>query len=357
MLRKLDLYVAWAFVPPLVVCTAAVVGLHVVVDAFQRLDEFLEIEVHQLVPMLFKYYAMFIPLKAIQLLPSMVLIGAGLALAQMAKHNEITAMKACGISVYRITVPIFVLGVVLGMVGFGAQETLVPKLALRVLHMTRDLGEEACLENYSGNDPETNTRFRIHSFDLTSKTMRGVAAVRLRPNGTRALMVRSGKGLWVGRDWLLQGVTLSRYDEKGELVGGVQQHAEYAFSTNLTIDDLNVSQLDPGMLSTDQLRALRRRSPDDRRYVVTLHARMVQPLTGVVLLLIGIPCLLGSSGMSRSRLLGVLACILICVAFWATTFICTSLGNEAYLPPVLAAWLPVALFGSTGILLFDAVPT
>jgi len=357
MIRKLDLYVVRAFVPPLLMCTAAVVGLYIVADAFQRLNDFLEIQVHLLVPLIIKYYGMLAPLKAIQLLPSTIVIGAGLALADMAKRNEITAMKACGISLYRITMPIFVLSIVLGMLVFIAQETIIPKLALNVLHLSRSLGEQTRLENYSGNDPKTKIRFWIHSLDLTNNAMRGIAAVQQREDGTRAMMLRAEKGIWVGKDWLLEDVTVSKYEASGACIGKPQQIKEYAVSTDLTIDDLNIAQLDPSMLTVDQLRVLHRRYPRDRRYVVMLHSRMVEPLTGVVLLLIGIPFLLGNSGLSRSRMLGVLACILICVAFWATKFVCTSLGNEAHLPALLAAWLPIALFGSVGVLLFDSTRT
>jgi lipopolysaccharide export system permease protein len=43
--------------------------------------------------------------------------------------------------------------------------------------------------------------------------------------------------------------------------------------------------------------------------------------------------------------------------FFAALFTCKSLGENDYLSPALAAWLPVLCFGPLAFVLFDAVHT
>ena len=90
-------------------------------------------------------------------------------------------------------------------------------------------------------------------------------------------------------------------------------------------------------------------------FEVNFHNRIVDPLRGIVLLLIGVPFILGKEGLNRSRFLGILKAILVCAAFYTLGFVATNLGRHGHLQPVLAAWAPTMMFGSVGLLMFDSM--
>jgi len=60
-------------------------------------------------------------------LPMTALMATLLTLGLFYKFNEVTAMKACGVSVFRMIIPAVVLAVVIGLLSFGIQENVLPR--------------------------------------------------------------------------------------------------------------------------------------------------------------------------------------------------------------------------------------
>ena len=60
-------------------------------------------------------------------LPMTALMATLLTLGLFHKFNEITAMKACGVSVFRMIVPAFVLAAIIGGLSFLIQENILPR--------------------------------------------------------------------------------------------------------------------------------------------------------------------------------------------------------------------------------------
>jgi len=114
--------------------------------------------------------------------------------------------------------------------------------------------------------------------------------------------------------------------------------------------DINAS-----LKSFMELRELRRKEPENDRYSVMYHTRVAYPLTNFILLFLGIPVVLGFERMSKNIFLRVGISILICCAFFVLAYICANLGNMGILQPVLAAWLPVVVFGCLGLILFEGM--
>ncbi len=90
---------------------------------------------------------------------------------------------------------------------------------------------------------------------------------------------------------------------------------------------------------------------DVRRYEVDLHAKLSYPLLNIIVALIAIPLALRtprSGGVWRS----IGAGLLVGFFCWMALSASLSLGRRGMLPPLVAAWLPDALFAFAGALLF-----
>ncbi|NIS67850.1 MAG: LptF/LptG family permease, partial [Proteobacteria bacterium] len=72
------------------------------------------------------YYLLKIPMITFQTLPLAVLLSTLVTLGTFSRHMEITAMKASGISLYRITRPIILISLVIAFITFFGNEYLVP---------------------------------------------------------------------------------------------------------------------------------------------------------------------------------------------------------------------------------------
>jgi lipopolysaccharide export LptBFGC system permease protein LptF len=76
----------------------------------------------------------------------------------------------------------------------------------------------------------------------------------------------------------------------------------------------------------------------------------------VVLLFLGLPFVLNLG--NRSGFVSLALSFGICAAFYMVTSVCMNIANQSdVLKPIFAAWLPVMLFGSLGITMFDRLPT
>jgi len=94
---------------------------------------------------------------------------------------------------------------------------------------------------------------------------------------------------------------------------------------------------------------------DVTRLRVQLHRKPAFPLVGIVMTLIGIPFAFVVG--RRGALYGIGISIVIAMVYWACLAIFENLGNNALLPPLLAAWAPNLLFGGAGLYLMLTLET
>lgn len=123
-MKKLDRYILTIFFQALVVVTIALTATIIVINMVEELRDFFDHDV-PLVQVL-EYYLYFGGWIIKTFLPMFVLLAALFAVSMMARHNEILAMKASGLSLYRITLPLFVAALVISASHFYYNEYLFP---------------------------------------------------------------------------------------------------------------------------------------------------------------------------------------------------------------------------------------
>ena len=127
--RRLDRYVTSFFLWHLVLCLVGVLGLYIVVDTFAKLDEFVEYEeTAEQIRVVARYHLYQIPVLVNLFLPTIVLLAGIISLARLASYNELNAMKAVGVSLYRTLAPVFLCTIAVGALAAANQEYLLPSL-------------------------------------------------------------------------------------------------------------------------------------------------------------------------------------------------------------------------------------
>ncbi|MCG3179562.1 MAG: hypothetical protein BIFFINMI_01900 [Phycisphaerae bacterium] len=88
-----------------------------------------------------------------------------------------------------------------------------------------------------------------------------------------------------------------------------------------------------------------------------MHVRFTQPWINMILLLLGTPFVL--TRLQGRLWEGILKCVLVAGACFVLSFVCQQISGDATRPywAIIAAWLPVILFGPLAILMFDSVKT
>jgi len=352
---KIDKYIVKAFVPSFIVCMFAICGIYIVVDAIQKIDDFIEMGVKAFT-MATHYYGLMVPVFIAQLFPAITLISVSLVLVRFVKNNEILAMQVAGINLYRIMLPIFVLSIFLSFLAVINQEIVIPTFAEKLQKVEQTTFEDKEKKNILVGDEENRLLFRVWLFNIVEESLESVYVVGKHENGRKKFTISAEKGKWTdGNSWLLLNVVKHNYDESGNWIAPALQMDNYLLETTLSPVQLSKVDINPALKSFKELKELRRKEPENDRYSVMYHTRVVYPLTNFILLFLGIPVVVGFERMSKNIFLRVGISILICCAFFVLSYICASLGNIGILQPVLAAWLPVIIFSCFGLILFEGM--
>lgn len=357
-MRIIDKYLLKEFAVPLMYCFDAFLMLWIVLDLFDNLSDF--IQYHAALKDVFRYYLIVLPEAIVLILPMSLLLGVLFCLSNLGKHNELIAMRASGISVGRLAMPLLTIGALATVVVFGINEAFVPRAKERAdafMSILRGKGEKHVLENFFYFNPSDRRDWYVHRFNTHSGEMDHVEVRQQKPNGTPDLEIFAERARWADGKWTFYNADIYNYIQTQPTTVRV---AETNFpAIKESAKRLAVEARKPDQLMTSELRRyIRLQKQSGRRarlaeYQVIHDYRYAFPLTCLLVVWIGIP--LGMRVSRRGPMLGVGMALLLVVAFYFMSNITLAMGKGERIPPLLAAWLTNAVFGIVGGVLLARV--
>lgn len=124
MVKIIDRYILKYFFSTFLVVTLAVGLTIVVINMIEGLPDFIDHEVPML--KILEYYLYFSGWVIKSFVPVFVMLSVLFAISILARRQEVLAMKACGLSLYRITLPLFVVSVIIACGHFYFNEYVFP---------------------------------------------------------------------------------------------------------------------------------------------------------------------------------------------------------------------------------------
>lgn len=366
-MRLLDRYLLRELLVPLGYCLGGFVLFWVAFDLFEQLDRFQanRMSTGEVV----EYYAVRLPEFVVTALPLALLLGLLYALSRHARYHEITAIRAAGVSVWRLAAPYFGVGLVAGAVLFGLNEWFVPDAAERAEQIKRRRAPDAETQPQEvvrqvgfTNDRERRA-WQIAEFNFRTAEMLKPKVIEFFPDGSQRWLdaERAGRvaGVWTFfnvRQYrvaagpnavpalILQTNALARPDF-GETPEEIRSELKISRRLGGRVEraaDVPLREL------LDYLRFHPRPARGDRSWLYTmLHARLAMPWTCLVVVLVALP--VGLATGRRSLFVGVAGSILIGFGYFVVGQLGIALGTGGHLPPWLAGWLANALFGLGGL--------
>ncbi|MGE5174758.1 MAG: LPS export ABC transporter permease LptG [Hyphomicrobiales bacterium] len=353
-MRLLDRYVLREQLTALLAGLLFFVSVFIVVDVFEKIDTYLDnkVPVHTVVT----FYLVSIPGIALQVLPMAMLLSCLLALGQIGRTNELTAMRAAGIGTGRIAAPILATAGLVCVLVFVTNEVFLPRL-----NQEKDRIYQGDIKHQNVDGPTIRTNlaylgaggrtFLIRSYNVQTRTMREVVIEEIR-NHTLVGRIDAATATWEQGRWVFHEGYTRRFDREGE-------HA--AHFTQLTIPgllerpaDFAEAEEDPTALSywdlAHYIERLRQSGSRVQKYLVELYLKIAFPLTNLIVVLIGAALAL----RVRRGGLAVSFGLSVFISFVYYAFIRTgqALGYSGALPPLLGAWLGNIVFGLLALELF-----
>jgi lipopolysaccharide export system permease protein len=366
-MRLLDRYLLRELFIPLGYCLCGFLVFWISFDLLSELEDF---QKARLGPVdVAEYYLVKTPEFLVTVTPIALLLALLYALTNHARHHELTAMRAAGISYWRLSAPYLGVGFVFSLGVFPLNEWCVPRGG-EIADRIRDRYQESqsgagadwrrTLSFYNAHDHRVWT---AGEYNLRTWELRNPQVDWRLPDGTRRQLFAE-RAEWTNGGWTFYGVQEFVYDSPLATVPSSTkttnrwQAVEFNetpehIKSQMKVDNLSsISAAKRPQLSireiSDYLRWNPLPAPQKSAMLRTqLHGRLAEPWTCLVVVLIALP--FGAAGGRRSVFVGVANSIFICFAYFILLRFGLALGTGGYVAPWLAAWLPNLFFGAAGI--------
>jgi lipopolysaccharide export system permease protein len=364
---SIDRYLVVVYARTLLVTFASLVGLYVVIDGANNLDEFwthgnhrpleaIKVVAEYYTPRLLQFFDMTSGLLA--------MLAAAFVLTTIGRTNELTALMAAGIGPARIIRPLLSASILVALLGVANRETGLPRVRDSLAKNAQDWRGETgrkCTPKYdirtdiliSGQSTYANQKrisaplfrlpveFKTWGRQITAKDAYFQLATADHPSGYRLAGVKQPANLMQLGTQSLAGksVLFSPADTPW------LKPDECFVASVVTFEQLSTgSAWRQNLSSWELITGLWNQTIEPGADIrLTLHARFVRPLIDLSLVLLGIPLVLSHG--SRNIFMASLVGIGLVGAVWLVDAGAGALGRNYLLSAPVAAWIPVLIFG------------
>ncbi len=330
--------------------------LFVVVDLLLTLDRFLRIKP----PFLYilQHFAYRMPNELYKGLPLVVLLATVFLFMSLTRQRELDALKAAGVSLYRVSVPVLLVALLISVASGIFQEAALPEINAKADEVDR-VKIRGQLPRHLQRQTQiwyrsSDTRFfRMGLLDPIGKSIEGLIVLDIDRSFRLADRLDALKAQWTPDGWRVTEGANRRFGPKDQLTAEVFESRLVTMPEH--IDDFIQVQNAPDTMSFRELRAYVAKLRDNGhrvgKYLVQLYSKLSFPLVHVIMALMAIPFALASP-RSGGRAVGIGVAVAIGVGYWLVNSMALAFAQAELLPPALAAWTANILFAGLGTALF-----
>jgi LPS export ABC transporter permease LptG len=364
-LRLLDHYIASTFVRVMVLTFLASLAVFYISTFIDLSDKMFKGSSPWYA--IFEYLAYFTPQIAYFTLPLSVLIATLVAVGLLTASSELIVMKACGVSLYRATLPMLLCAAVVGGLLFALDATILGAAnrraetlrnemrglgTLTMLNQPWMLGDDGAIYHIRAFD---RIRHQFSEIDIW-KVDQAMSRLTEQTFADRAVYVGDRPGA-LPATWRLENGWRRTFDTAGRIA----VYKTFAADERQLEKAAYFAQEPPDarfMTFSDLRRDTRRLSAsglDVLDQQVALARKIAFPFVTIIMTLIAIPfaVTIGRSG----TMAGIGVGVALALTYWAAISISVAFGAGGALPPTLAAWAPNLLFGAGAAYLLLTVRT
>ena len=361
-MKLIDQYIVKNFVITSIFSLLAVIMIFIVIDAMENLGDFLDKQAS--LQVILTYYLFFMPEIIKLIMPVSLLLASLFVTARMSTQNELTAMKAVGMSLYRIMIPYLIVALLVSVASVYFNGWIVPKankkkFTLERVYLHKNLVNGSGANIYVQDSPtrilsmgyfddqrEIASRVSIQDFSDTNFTMlvARVDAQSMEWDSTgQRWMLRNGVQRWFG-------------------IGNKEQFKKFETQASDKLhfdpDDLRKKQEQPDEMEYRTLEKFienqQRAGQDVSRWLVDFYSKISFPFASVIVVLFGVPF----ASVKRRGGIGVQLGISLLICFIYLIFMKVSqvFGYNGDVNPLLTAWMANLLFFAGAVYVTFRVP-
>jgi LPS export ABC transporter permease LptF/LPS export ABC transporter permease LptG len=357
----MDRYVIRTFCGVFLLVCASGLTLFVMADLTDLLDEIVKNQVSQQVVFnYFKYHSLQI---FYTICPILVLVTTLMTFSLLSRSNEVTAFKALGVSLFRLSVPAVTMAILVSVFAFYLQSEVLPASNRRVMQLRDEIkgrpsnrnyqradrqwifGQDRFIYNYLHYAPASQTLQRLQLFEFDQNHQ---LRARLFTESAR----HDGSGWTLERGW-------RRTFEARRVADFTPFRDPVRVDLPESPDYFTAEVRPPEQMRFEELKSyigeLEQRGERVPELKVELYNKVSFPAISLVMALVALPFAfrLGRQG----TLYGIGVAIVRGMVFMALFVFFSTLGKAGAFPPLLAVWSPNLVFGFLSLYLFLGVRT
>jgi len=341
---------------PLLYLLLAFTLLFVIADLMDNAEKFFDAGTGALE--IIYYYTLRLPSMVIMIVPVCLLLATLYSLSSLTRHSEITAMRASGVSIYRIARPYILMGILCLLFTAIVNEITGPRFAYRAdqfVEQQKRESEDVYYERIAFENPTGGHSWFIEKFDTRNYTMHGITLRQLREDGSDKLKYTAKKGTWMDGRWWFEDGAFQRFDKNNNFDGSAEtfQVREMRELPEIPEDFMGEAK-DPTYQSSLELwnylqshQFLSRETIT--KYEVDFHHRLSMPFVCIIIIMIGIP--VGAHTGRKGAFAGIMLAIGMFFGFYALQFTLEYLAKQMLIEPWVGPWSPVIAFFSIGCIM------
>lgn len=359
----LDRYILSQFLKILGLVLASAVVLFLIVDYTELAEEISGGKIP------FEVVASYYRYKLLQIfdwvLPISVLLGTLITFGVLSKNNEITAIKANGVSLYRIALPVIVIAILISVVSYFLLDFVLPYSNQRVAELRARIKGKETPSAYSEEQQRQwvfgrgRYLFNFLAYDKKSETLSEPQVFEFHPREFRLTRrIRTEEARYDTTGWVfVNGWMRSFGDDGGSSYSPITAPIRLHYTERPSY--FAVETKAPDQMTWGELRRyianLKRLGYSANELTVDLWKKTSWPAISVVMALIALPFSFRMG--KKGAMYGIGVALFLAFVYWSLFGIFTKLGEVGSLPGILAAWSANVLFIIAAVYLFLRVET
>lgn len=360
--QVIDTYVLSSFLFYFVLLVISFVLIFHVFEFFSLLSDILKN--HPAMNRVLSYHLFLTPRLIYEFTPIGVLAAVLVAFGVLSKHNEITAFKACGVSAYRLAVPVLIAGFFLSGSLFAFDHYWVPEA---------DRRQDALRAEIKGKHPQTYLRpdrqwiygkngdrvFYYKYFDPAERVMSDVNVYEIDSEYFRLKRhIAATRAKWDSslNAWVFQNGWSRDMDPKcpacppkafETFAGGIHMFPELEETPDYFVHEVKQSHQMNFQELEEYIADLQHSGFDTIPLQVQLNKKFSVPLFALIMAMVSLPFAFVAG--NRGAMAGVGISLGIAISYWSIGQLFEQIGNLNQLPPTVAAWSPDVIFSLAGL--------
>jgi len=345
-----DRYITRRLVPPilLVVCSTAL--LYVVADLSANVEDMARNSVPAGV--IFAYYANLVPQVFLDVTPFALMIAVLIVLTLLERQQEMTALKAAGISLYRLTIPVLLVAAVSAAGLWILGEVVVPNANREAQKLLDQIKGRETTRTYRASDRQWllsrdgGSLYNFLRYDEPSDTLIRFTMFRIDEDMDLSFYLFSRRvryldGVWIADSGWFRQIFPDGTDEFRRITAPMKLEIPEG-PTYFGQEYRRPSEMSVGELAS-YIRELLESGYRPSKLIVRWHQKFAYPLSAFVMALLALPFGLSRGGRRVTAMQGIAVALTLGIAYFVLTALFGRLGEVEVLPPTVGAWAPVVL--------------